>query len=200
MLLNQAIAHQQELYAQVQAQIELLQEKQREIQANLQKLGSVESKMESAVHVLQEAVAEIIEHCPGEMQQYQELVNGLFGEKPIATLTEGKDAEEANVLDVAPDDNGDGDNSIDIDVVAEVVDEVKGIPERLTPYIPSIKEINSAKRSDLIKMLEEFNLDVTGSVKTLRNRLKNHLIVIERSSQDSDQAILGLEGNAEKTD
>ncbi len=48
MLLNDARATQQSLYAEIQAQIDARQEKQREIQAYLQRLGSVESKMESA--------------------------------------------------------------------------------------------------------------------------------------------------------
>ena len=198
MLLNQAIACQQELYAQVQAQIEILQEKQREIQANLQKLGSVESKMESAVHVLLEAVAEIIEHCTGEMQQYQELVNGVFGEKPIAHITEGKDIEEVEEDNIAPHDDGGDDNSID--VVAEVVSVNEESDTDSTPDIPSIKDINTAKKSNLIKMLEKFDLDVTGSVKVLRNRLKNYLNMLERSKNNSNQTIPGLEENAEKTD
>ncbi|MBD2281399.1 hypothetical protein [Aphanizomenon flos-aquae] len=86
MLLNQVIASQQSAYADIQSQIELLQEKQRHIQAYLQQLGSVESQMVSAAQMVQEAIASIREICPDELVNYQNTINDLFGAVPIAKL------------------------------------------------------------------------------------------------------------------
>ena len=86
MLLQQLIASQQETYAQLQAQIESLQEQQRQIQAYLQRLGSVESKMESAAALIAEAVSAINSVCPDELPNYQNTINSLFGDAPIAQL------------------------------------------------------------------------------------------------------------------
>ena len=86
MLLNQVIASQQSAYADIQSQIELLQETQRHIQAYLQQLGSVESQMVSAAQMVQEAIASIREICPDELVNYQSTINDLFGAVPIAKL------------------------------------------------------------------------------------------------------------------
>ncbi|MGH8001263.1 MAG: hypothetical protein ACREPR_18020 [Brasilonema sp.] len=94
MLLSQAIESQQSLYAQLQVQIEALQEQQRLIQAQLQRLGSVESKMESAAALLEEAIAEIGEVCPEELPGYKEVITSLFA-FPIARLEPGVEKEEA---------------------------------------------------------------------------------------------------------
>ncbi|WP_071192668.1 hypothetical protein [Trichormus sp. NMC-1] len=87
MLLTQVIASQQTAYAELQSQIEELQQQQREIQAYLQQLGSIESKMVSALQMVQEAVGEIREICPGELGNYQASIDALFGDAPIAVLS-----------------------------------------------------------------------------------------------------------------
>jgi hypothetical protein len=78
MLLNQAIATQQELYTSIQTQIDDLLEKQRQIQIYLQSLGTVESQMVSAVTLLNEAIASILEICPDELENYKTTVASLF--------------------------------------------------------------------------------------------------------------------------
>ena len=93
MLLQQLISNQQQAYARIQEQIEQLQEQQRQIQAHLQQLGSVESQMVSAVQLVQEAIASINQHCPGELENYKNLVTGLFGSAPVARLEAGETAE-----------------------------------------------------------------------------------------------------------
>ena len=135
MLLNQAIATQQSLYSEIQSQIDALQEKQREIQAYLQRLGSVESKMESAALLLQEAVSEIQNTCPEELQQYQDLITGLFTAKPVAHL---EASIEEPTQETAPETPTPGDSSVDstidsnpvITVTSKVVDE--NLPDTTT--------------------------------------------------------------------
>lgn len=107
MLLNQAIATQQNLYAEIQLQIEALQEKQREINAYLQRLGGVESQMESAAQLVQEAIASIHEVCPDELGAYRDLILGLFGSAPTgfiaaADVTIPSTDNNDPSLDVAP--------------------------------------------------------------------------------------------------
>ena len=113
MLLSQAITTQQNLYSEIQAQIEVLQEKQREIQAYLQRLGSVESKMESAAQLLQEAISEIQNACPDELPQYQDLITGLFGE-PIAQLEASIEPESPTPT--TPENPPSGDIEIDSEI------------------------------------------------------------------------------------
>jgi len=85
MLLNQVIASQQSAYADIQSQIELLQEQQRKIQAYLQQLGAVESQMVSAAQMVQEAIHSINEVCPDQLAEYQKTIAGLFS-SPVAML------------------------------------------------------------------------------------------------------------------
>lgn len=80
MLLADLIALQHSEYAQVQVEIDQLLERQRNIQTFLQRLGSVESKMESAAQLMQEAIAEIRNTCPDELNNYQVLVTSFFGD------------------------------------------------------------------------------------------------------------------------
>lgn len=91
MLLNQIISSQHALYAEIQNQIETLQEQQRQIQAYLQRLGSVESKMESAAQLVAEAIAEINAVCPDELANYQQTITSLFGSGPIAQMSAAND-------------------------------------------------------------------------------------------------------------
>jgi hypothetical protein len=91
MLLATLTANLQSSYADIQIQIEALQEQQRLIQAQLQRIGSVESKMESAAALVAEAIAEIREVCPEELNAYKEVVSGLFCGAPIAQIGAGED-------------------------------------------------------------------------------------------------------------
>jgi hypothetical protein len=91
MLLATLTANLQSSYAQIQSQIEALQEQQRLIQAQLQRVGSVESKMESAAALVAEAIAEIREVCPEELSDYRQVIDGLFGDAPIAQIQAGED-------------------------------------------------------------------------------------------------------------
>ncbi|MBD2667271.1 hypothetical protein [Richelia sinica] len=123
MLLNQVIASQQELYSDIQIQIEQLQEKQRHIQAYLQQLGSVESQMVSAAQMVQEAIASIREICPDELINYQATINALFGNAPVAQLTASIDPQtevEPHPTPVEPQPETD-DQIVDVIVEAETV-------------------------------------------------------------------------------
>jgi hypothetical protein len=91
MLLATLTANLQASYADIQVQIEQLQEQQRLIQAQLQRVGSVESKMESAAALVAEAISEIREVCPDEIDNYRLTITSLFGGAPVAQLTPGAD-------------------------------------------------------------------------------------------------------------
>lgn len=105
-------------YQEIQEQIDRLQETQREIQAHLQRLGSVESKMESAAKLVTEAITGITEECPDEMASYQETINNLFPNKPVALLTEGEDkqanSEPSVIVPPSPSDNNTDNNVITV--------------------------------------------------------------------------------------
>lgn len=79
-----------------------MQAKQREIQAYLQQLGSIESQMVSAAQMIQEAVASIREVCPDELENYQATINALFGGSPIAQLTASVDPQTENETPSTP--------------------------------------------------------------------------------------------------
>lgn len=125
MLLQELIAkHRQEIEA-IESRIADLQQKQREEQAYLQRLGGIQSKMASAAHAVAVAVTEIRQACPGELVAYRETINSLFGDAAIAQLpatdadtdievapepepspTPDVDVDAPNVDVDAPDDNG----------------------------------------------------------------------------------------------
>ncbi|NER52474.1 MAG: hypothetical protein F6J92_38720 [Symploca sp. SIO1A3] len=110
MLLAELTQSLQSQYAQIQIQIENLERQQREIQEKLQDVRSVESKMESAAALVAEAVAEITEVCPEELNSYQETINSLFT-APTAQLPLSDDSEnsvEPPVEPELPNGNGNG--------------------------------------------------------------------------------------------
>lgn len=86
MLLQSLTNQLQSDYAAVQVQIEELQEQQRLIQAQLQRIGSVESKMESAAALVMEAIADIKEVCPKELAGYKTTILSLFTDAPSPAL------------------------------------------------------------------------------------------------------------------
>ena len=118
MLLATLTANLQASYAAIQSQVESLQEQQRLIQAQLQRVGSVESKMESAAALVAEAIAEIREVCPDELNSYQQTIASLFDDAPIAQLTPAADettsTDELNPAPVEPEPS--------IEVQAEVIE------------------------------------------------------------------------------
>ena len=81
MLLTQLIDQQHNLYADIQAKIEVLQEEQRRIQAFIQQLGSVDSQMVAALQLLEEAIASIRLVCPDQLSEYKQSVGNLFANR-----------------------------------------------------------------------------------------------------------------------
>jgi hypothetical protein len=165
MLLSSLIQNQQSIYTDIQIQIDSLQEKQREIQAFLQKLGSVESQMLSATQMVQEAIASIREVCPDELANYRETIDSLFGDAPIASLNSSSDFEPQIHEHTPPVEPQQPSNqTVDIEVKAEVVTEPKpdeiglsmikinGVKERqeavekiLKVYFPRVKTQDDVK-------------------------------------------------------
>lgn len=139
MLLNQIISNQHALYAEIQAQIESLQEQQRQIQAHLQRLGSVESKMESAAQLVAEAIAEINAVCPDELTNYQHTITSLFDSGPIAQLSAGSSEPPDDHSPVAPEPESDTTTTIEASAVT-VEDEVATLPETIET-LPADTEI-----------------------------------------------------------
>lgn len=98
MLLSTLTASLQSDYANLQSQIEAMQESQRQIVDKLQQVGAVESKMQTAVLALQEAIASINEVCPEELGAYQETINSLF-QAPVAILGAAVDEPETETTE-----------------------------------------------------------------------------------------------------
>ncbi|MBW4636473.1 MAG: hypothetical protein KME30_32745 [Iphinoe sp. HA4291-MV1] len=201
MLLNNAIAAQQSLYSQLQIQIDELQAKQREIQAYMQQLGSVESSMESAAQMLQQAIAEIRSVCPDELGAYQTIITSLFTDAPIAQLAAAADDDENpdpdNVRAASPEetptptpptpsDNVNDDEAITTDVVVEFasapqlfLDDEKSevattviLPTPPAPSdLPSPAQISHMKKADVQYWLAEVGESTDGKIGELRTRL-----------------------------
>jgi len=200
MLLNQAINAQQNTYAQIQVQIEALQEQQRQIQAYLQRLGSIESKMESAAQLMQEAIADIRETCPDELPVYQELITGFFGNAPVAFLkatvesveestddTPQEVAEDSITPDVEviateeqdnqhPEAEVSQDDAITVDAKAEAVEPasqhviIKGV--ETTVILPDSVQIDSMTKYMVCKWLGDLNIEFKRSQPVAELRLE----------------------------
>jgi hypothetical protein len=148
MLLNQVIASQQSAYADIQSQIELLQEKQRHIQAYLQQLGSVESQMVSAAQMAQEAIASIREICPDELVNYQNTINDLFGAVPIAKLEPSPELSPETETQPEPSPEPQTEPETD-DQIVDVIVEVE-----------TVEHLETAK-DDLIQKIENYAATMT---------------------------------------
>lgn len=148
MLLNQVIASQQSAYADIQSQIELLQEKQRHIQAYLQQLGSVESQMVSAAQMVQEAIASIREICPDELVNYQNTINDLFGAVPIAKLEPSPEPSPKTETQPEPSPEPQTEPETD-DQIVDVIVEVE-----------TVEHLETAK-DDLIQKIENYAATMT---------------------------------------
>jgi hypothetical protein len=142
MLLNQVIASQQSAYADIQSQIELLQEKQRHIQAYLQQLGSVESQMVSAAQMVQEAIASIREICPDELVNYQNTINGLFGAVPVAKLEPSPEPSPETETQPEPSPEPQTEPETD-DQIVDVIVEVEAVEHLETAKDDLIQEIEN---------------------------------------------------------
>lgn len=201
MLLQNLMQQQQQAYAQIQSQIEQLQEQQRQVQAYLQQLGSVESQMLSAAQVIEEAIVSINQVCPGELENYKQLIISLFNVIPQLEahkpddLTEENIEEESEVLnpevetesdspDNDPDNDptppGNSDNAEDsIDVEAEVVTQQ-----------PVLTLIKGAVASLSYQQIKEVMLDYKLETKGKAIKLKEHFIdYCERRTEQQQQGI-----------
>jgi len=175
MLLSTLIAAQQETYASIQAQIEALQEKQREIQSFLQQLGSVESKMVSAAQLIQEAIASINEVCPDELSNYQQLITGLFN-TPIASLPSGDKELALSVVEV-PDPTPPADAEPVPEVEEETIEatvEVQALT--LVGATSLIEEIRTEAIALTWKDLRQYMSDYKLSMKGKRDDLVRSLV------------------------
>jgi hypothetical protein len=137
MLLSQLTANLQNQYATMQAQIEALQEQQRLIQAQLQRVGSVESKMESAAQLVAEAIAEIREVCPEELSAYQEVVSSLFRNAPVAQIEAGESVpDDAQTPENTVPPQSDEETAVEVDEAVDV--EAVTVPEQVDePQAPA---------------------------------------------------------------
>lgn len=186
MLLNTLINQQQSLYTDIQVQIDSLQEKQREIQAFLQKLGSVESQMLSAAQMVQEAIASIREVCPDELENYQNTINSLFGDAPVAQLDQASDepqpTEPAAPTEPQPPET---EPTVEVDAVevkSEVVVEPQPEETGLTIKINGVKERQDAVEKILkvyfphVKSQDDFKrYGVPTTEKQVRTYLRNKI-------------------------
>jgi hypothetical protein len=171
MLLTQLIDQQQSTYAQIQVQIEALQEQQRQIQAYLQRLGSVESQMVSAAQVIQEAIASINEVCPDELASYKELISGLFN-KPLAALPGNDDDPEPT--DPTPDPTIES-LPIEEETIEAIAVESEVVPQP-TFVLNNVKEAiaNNLNLAQLQDILSIHQLNTSGNQKTLKKRFTNY--------------------------
>lgn len=181
MLLNQIITSQHDIYAQIQSQIELLQEQQRQIQAYLQRLGGVESKMESAAQLVAEAIAEINAVCPDELKNYQRIITSLFGSTPIAQMNAAIDEpptpaapKPAPEPSTEPTHDNDGAIETTAVVVADEIIVVTATEANIAPTEPKEEVGESPTEPDFSsltwKQLQKFaaanNLDPRGKKRT----------------------------------
>jgi hypothetical protein len=150
MLLTTLTANLQSSYAQIQSQIEALQEQQRLIQAQLQRVGSVESKMESAAALVAEAIAEIRDVCPEELSAYQEVIGSLFCSQPIAQIQAGTDiATESEPQENSVPPSVDDTQEPAVEVAAQQVE------EETTDTLLTLKEIEQIPWTALKKMASD---------------------------------------------
>ncbi len=131
MLLASLIANLQADYTAIQEQIDALQEQQRLIQAHLQNVGSVESKLESGLQVMMDAIASARKICPGELVNYKEIVIGLFNGEAVGLLPDMPEMTNEQPTDPEPTPETDGDPVIDVtpEVVTPEVVEPQPEPE-----------------------------------------------------------------------
>lgn len=166
MLLATLTANLQSSYAQIQSQIEALQEQQRLIQVQLQRVGSVESKMESAAALVAEAIAEIREVCPDELSAYQEVIGSLFCSQPIAQIQAGTDIAtepEPQENPVPPSTDDIQESAVEIvaeEVTEEPAQEVPQEPtEKATDTLLTLEEIDLIPWTALKKMASDRKID-----------------------------------------
>lgn len=178
MLLQQLISSQQQAYATIQDQIEQLQEQQRQIQAHLQQLGSVESQMVSAVQMLAEAISSISQHCPGELENYKNLVTGLFGSAPVAQIEAGAEAEKPEEI-----------ADVEVTEVVEVV-EIEEVPTCELELLTQIKDtILCFSYQEMKEVLSTYKLNTKGKALHLKERFIEYCEPLTLVQQ---QAILEL--------
>ncbi|MUH00359.1 hypothetical protein F7734_52060 [Scytonema sp. UIC 10036] len=203
MLLTQAISAQQALYANIEAEIQALQARQREIQSYLQTLGGIESKMESAALLVQEAIAEIKQHCPDELPAYQTLINGFFDSTVAGQIAPSDDTDPTPPAPPTPPTPPESEpETVTVDAVAVVdtdsvspvapsktVDPTSAIAATvddadptsnkggaIAVALPTVSMVPSMKKAELIQHLQALGMSTDGTVKDLKVRLGTYVM------------------------
>lgn len=147
-----------------------MQEQQRQLQAQLQRIGSVESKMESAVKQLQEAIADIKEVCPEELDVFENTVSELFSGETVAFLEPASDDDESvSGLDTELDAELDAEKEEDLEEDEEEESEL-GEEEDEDRYASEL-ELLAANINVLRKLAKEWQMSAKGSKAAIIDRL-----------------------------
>lgn len=101
MLLSSLIETLQDQHAELQAQIDALQAKQREVQVEIQGAGVRESRMESCLALLQEVIRES-EGRPEELQIFKDAVDASFSSPVVHLLAPSDDQTAAETPSTQP--------------------------------------------------------------------------------------------------
>ena len=161
MLLTQLIDQQHNLYADIQAKIEVLQEEQRRIQAFIQQLGSVDSQMVAALQLLEEAIASIRLVCPDQLSEYKQSVGNLFANR-LSLNPHSEPETETKTVEVETESSPEPESSPETETV-EV--ETESSPEIITTMFYGWKGTSS---HDHVSWRIRDNVMVTQVIKQLR--------------------------------
>lgn len=206
MLLNELQATLQTSYQDVQAQIEALQQIQKQILDKMQSVGSVESELEGALALLAKGLRHAKKVCPEQIDRIKQINLDLYDqEEPTLPEIEGAVEDESDDTDPVdpvdpsagddiPDDSTISPNAVtvtraEIDEALNGDDEIRIIPvepvEVIEPEVesevePTAKELEQALSfSQLRKLAKDKGINAGGKATAIAKRLQGSVSATE---------------------
>lgn len=189
MLLNDLQKALEIQYSELQEQINLLQEEQKRVQAKMQQVGSVESKIESALALLSEGLRDAREICPDQIELVKKANLSLYDDRVLPLPVVEETTEEAVEVEVEETEIDDFIPPVEFeDEIDETVEVEELQPQEQEQDNPTASELEAALSFKQLRSLaKDKDINAGGKASAIAARLQGSVTATELEQLQASQ-------------
>lgn len=191
MLLNDLQKALEIQYSELQEQINLLQEEQKRVQAKMQQVGSVESKIESALALLSEGLRDAREVCPEQIELVKKVNLSLYetDDRVLPLPVVEETTEEAVEVEVGETEIDDFIPPVEFeDEIDETVEVEELQPQEQEQDNPTASELEAALSFKQLRSLaKDKDINAGGKASAIAARLQGSVTATELEQLQASQ-------------
>lgn len=192
MLLNDLQKALEIQYSELQEQINLLQEEQKRVQAKMQQVGSVESKIESALALLSEGLRDAREVCPDQIELVKKANLSLYDDRVLPLPVVEETTEEAVEVEVEETEIDDFIPPVEFEDEEDEIDETVEVeelqPQEQEQDNPTASELEAALSFKQLRSLaKDKDINAGGKASAIAARLQGSVTATELEQLQASQ-------------